>query len=78
MGRSIARAHPVAELGSHCDLQAGAPAAANLISIRNAPALYDAAAIDAVADEDIARGAVSYANGVHGRPNWVKTADRTR
>jgi CxxC motif-containing protein (DUF1111 family) len=77
-GGPIARTHSVAELGSHCDLQAGVPAAANLISIRNAPALYDAAAIEAVADEDIARGAVSYADGVHGRPNWATTADGTR
>ena len=45
-GGPIARAHSVAELGQPCDLAHGPPAAANLISLRNAPALYGLGLVD--------------------------------
>ena len=71
-GGPVARAHSVAELGGACPLQPGVPAAANLISIRNTPALYDTGALAALPDGAIAP--TLYPDGVHGRPNRVFTA----
>ena len=57
-GGPIARAHSVAELGMPCDLAHGPPAAANLISLRNAPALYGLGLVDSIPDAVIRAGAV--------------------
>jgi mono/diheme cytochrome c family protein len=74
-GGPIARAHSVNELGFACPLTAGISARANVTSLRNAPVLYDDGAIDALTDTEIAAGAVTYPDGVHGRPNWVDAGD---
>jgi len=69
-GGPVARDHSIAELGVPCDLAAGPPAAANLISIRNAPSLYGLGLIDAIPDDVIRAGAT--ANG--GRVNIARDA----
>lgn len=74
-GGPIARGHSVAELGHSCVLDLGIPAEANLVSIRNAPALYGLGAIEAVPDEVILSGAVLQNDGVQGRPHWVQGTD---
>lgn len=74
-GGPIARAHSVTELGFACPLTAGISARANVTSLRNSPALYDDGAIDGLTDAAIAAGAVTYPDGVHGRPNWVDAGD---
>ncbi len=74
-GGPIARAHAVSELGFACPLAAGIPARANVTSLRNAPVLYDDGAIDEITDAAIAAGAVTFPDGVHGRPNWVDAGD---
>jgi CxxC motif-containing protein (DUF1111 family) len=63
-GGPVAREHSVAELGAACDLAAGPPAAANLISLRNAPPLYGLGLIDRIPDAVIrATAAASVTNG---------------
>ncbi len=69
-GAPVARAHTVASLGLPCDLAAGPPAAANLISVRNTPALYGLGAIEAIPDAAIRAGAVARGS-VNGRANIV-------
>jgi CxxC motif-containing protein (DUF1111 family) len=71
-GGPVARDHSIAELGAPCDLTAGAPAAANLVSVRNAPPLYGLGLIDAIPDTVIRAGAAS--NGTKGRVNIVRDA----
>jgi mono/diheme cytochrome c family protein len=70
-GGPVARDHSIAEFGIACDLVAGPPARANLISIRNAPPLYGLGLIDAIPDAVIRAGAT--ASGA-GRPNIVRDA----
>jgi mono/diheme cytochrome c family protein len=72
-GGPVARAHSIAELGAPCDLLPGPPAAANVISVRNAPPLYGLGLIDSIADETILAGVGR--NGVSGHANHVKDAD---
>jgi CxxC motif-containing protein (DUF1111 family) len=74
-GGPVARAHSVSEMGAHCDLQPGAPADANVISIRNAPGLYGIGLIDAIPEAQITAGAVARGDGVHGRVNRIHRAD---
>jgi CxxC motif-containing protein (DUF1111 family) len=74
-GGPIARERSVAEEGLPCDLLPGIPAGANVTSVRNAPDLRGTGLIDAIQDEEIARGAVSRGGGIHGRAHWVRTAD---
>ncbi len=74
-GGPIARAHSVTELGFACPLTAGISARANVTSLRNSPVLYDDGAIDELSDAAIAAGAVTFPDGVHGRPNWVDAGD---
>src|SRR5262249_21120950 len=74
-GGPVSRAHAISELGVRCGLVPGVPAAANVTSVRNAPALYNAGALDAFDDAAIVAGAVAYADGVHGRPNRVDDGD---
>ncbi len=76
-GGPVARMHSVSELGFACALAPGVPATANVTSIRNTLPLYDDGAIDAMNDAMIADGAIAFADGVHGRPNWVASDDGT-
>ena len=69
-GAPVARAHTIASLGIPCDLAAGPPAAANLISVRNAPAVYGLGLIEAIPDAAIRAGAVARGS-VNGRANIV-------
>ena len=69
-GGPVARAHTIAELGVPCDLPRGPPAAANLISVRNAASLYGLGPIDRIPDTVIMAGAVARGS-VKGRPNIV-------
>src|SRR5262249_59335146 len=64
-GGPVARDHSIAELGVSCDLVAGPPAAANLISIRNAPSLYGLGLIDAIPDHVIRAGATAHGGRVN-------------
>jgi mono/diheme cytochrome c family protein len=72
-GGPVARDHSIAELGIACDLLAGPPARANLISIRNAPPLYGLGLIDAIPDAVIRAGATASGAG-RGRLNIVRDA----
>jgi hypothetical protein len=72
-GGPVARAHTIAELGVPCDLPRGPPAAANLISVRNAAPLYGIGLIDRIPDAVILAGEV-VRGGVKGRPNIVSDA----
>jgi mono/diheme cytochrome c family protein len=72
-GGPVARDHSIAEFGLACDLVAGPPARANLISIRNAPPLYGLGLIDAIPDAVIRAGATASSAG-KGRPNIVRDA----
>ena len=72
-GGPVARDHSIAELGVPCNLTAGPPAAANLISIRNAPPLYGLGLIDRIPDAVIRAGAITM-NGAKGRPHVVHDA----
>ena len=76
-GGPVARAHSVRELGVACSLATGIPALANVTSLRNTLALYDDGAIDELSDASIAAGATAYADGVHGRPNWIDENENT-
>jgi len=69
-GGPVARDHSIAELGAPCDLVTGPPAAANLISVRNALPLYGLGLIDTIPDAAIRVGAT---NG--GRVNSARDAN---
>jgi CxxC motif-containing protein (DUF1111 family) len=56
-----------------CTLTPGPPSTANLISVRNASALYGLGLIDAIPDHVIRAGAVTRGS-VSGRPNIVRDA----
>jgi mono/diheme cytochrome c family protein len=71
-GGPVARERSVAELGVSCDLATGPPPDANLISLRNTPALYGLGLVDAIPDSVIQANAV--ASGTRGRPNMVRDA----
>src|SRR5262245_15928546 len=58
-GGPVAREHSIGELGIACDLRAGPPASANLISVRNAPPLYGLGLIDRISDAAIRSSAAS-------------------
>jgi hypothetical protein len=72
-GGPVARKRTIAEVGAPCDLVAGPPAAANLISVRNAPSLYGLGLIDAIPDAVIRAGAVKHGS-VQGRPHVLRDA----
>src|SRR5262245_47944154 len=72
-GGPIARDHSIVALGVPCDLAAGPPAAANLISVRNALPLYGLGLINRIPDAVILAGAAAQI-GVKGRPNIVRDA----
>jgi hypothetical protein len=74
-GGPIARMHSVSELGISCAVALGVPPGANLISVRNAPALYGLGLVDEIPDATILAGAVARSNGIHGHPNIVAGAD---
>lgn len=74
-GGPIVRMHSVSELGISCALVPGIPPGANLISVRNAPALYGMGLVDTIPDATILAGAVAHNNGVHGHPNIVFDSD---
>ena len=71
-GGPVARNHSIAELGVACNLVAGPPSVANLISVRNAPPLYGLGLIDRIPDGVIRAGAASSAS--KGRLNIVRDA----
>ena len=71
-GGPVAREHSIAEFGVPCDLAVGPPAAANLISVRNAPPLYGLGLIDRIPDEVIHAGATA-PSGTKGRPTSCAT-----
>lgn len=71
-GGPVARAHSISELGMTCDLKAGVPAAANVVSTRNAPDLYLAGLIDRIPEAAIkAKADTAQPDGVHGRPHLL-------
>jgi CxxC motif-containing protein (DUF1111 family) len=70
-GGPVARAHSVAELGTACALPPGPPARANLISVRNASAVYGLGLIEAIPDHVILAGAGTRGR-INGRPNMVR------
>jgi mono/diheme cytochrome c family protein len=72
-GGPVARAHSVAELGVACALTTGPPPQANVISVRNTPALYGTGLVDLIPDEAIRAGTVARGK-VHGRLNVVRDA----
>src|SRR5262245_42998588 len=72
-GGPVARTHSVAEIGVPCALAPGPPPQANLISVRNAPALYGLGLIELIPDDVIRAGAVIRGR-VYGRPNIVRDA----
>jgi len=74
-GGPVARMHSVSELGISCVLVPGIPPGANLISVRNAPALYGMGLVDTIPDAAILAGAVAHGNGIHGHPNIVVDSD---
>jgi mono/diheme cytochrome c family protein len=69
-GGPVARDRTVAALGVSCDLVAGPPTTANVISLRNAPALYGLGLIDAIPDAVIRANAALTGN--RGRANLVR------
>jgi CxxC motif-containing protein (DUF1111 family) len=73
LGGPVARAHSVAEIGIPCTLASGPPPQANLISVRNASALYGLGLIETISDDTIRAGATTYGNS-KGRPNIVRDA----
>jgi CxxC motif-containing protein (DUF1111 family) len=74
-GGPVSRAHSIAELGYACSAHAGIPAAANLTSVRNAPALFGLGLVDAIPDDVIRAGATPGGDGVRGRPSLVIDAN---
>jgi mono/diheme cytochrome c family protein len=72
-GGPIARRHLIAGLSAECGLTAGIPAAANVISLRNAPALFGAGLIDQISDAAILEGADRQrrSGAAHGRAHIV-------
>ena len=72
-GGPVAREHSIAELGVACDLTAGPPASANLISVRNAPPLYGLGLIDRIPDAVI-REAAAASSATKGRAHIVRNA----
>jgi CxxC motif-containing protein (DUF1111 family) len=74
-GGPIARAHSVRELGSACAPGAGAPAAANMTSVRTAPALFGLGLVDAIPDAVILEGVVPRGDGIRGRPALTREVD---
>lgn len=62
-GGPIARMHSVSELGVSCAVVPGVPPGANLISVRNAPALYGLGLVDEIPDATILAGAVARGTG---------------
>ena len=75
-GGPVARAHSVTELGVPCASAppAGIPPAANLVSVRNAPALFGSGLLDAIPDSVILSHAETAKRngGNDGRPNLVR------
>jgi mono/diheme cytochrome c family protein len=74
-GGPVAHMHTVAELGIPCALLPGVPPGANLISVRNAPALFGLGLVDEIPDATILAGAVARGKEIHGRANLVAGAD---
>ena len=72
-GGPVAREHSIAELGVACNLTAGPPASANLISVRNAPPLYGLGLIDRIPDAVI-REAAAASSATKGRAHIVRDA----
>ena len=56
-GGPIARRHVITGLGVDCRLTTGVPAAANVVSLRNAPPLFGVGLVDAITDAAILEGA---------------------
>ena len=77
-GGPIAREHSVAELGYQCSMPTGLPPETNLVSLRNAPALFGLGAVEAIPDQAILAGAAPRDDGVAGRPSLVEVAGRPR
>jgi mono/diheme cytochrome c family protein len=73
-GGPVARARSVAEMEVDCDLHPGPPPGANVVSLRNAPALYGVGWIDTIADETIRAGAAVRPD-LNGRVNVVTGTD---
>ena len=74
-GGPVARMHTVSELGISCGVLPGIPPGANLISVRNAPALFGLGLVDEIPDATILAGAVARDKGIHGHPNLVAGSD---
>jgi hypothetical protein len=73
-GGPIARRHSIAELGIACPLAFGIPAAADVVSLRNAPPLHGAGLIDAIPDAAILAAAAKNNGAIRGRAHIVVDA----
>lgn len=71
----VARTHSLREFGFSNAPAAGVPRQTNVISSRMPPALYGIALADRIPAEAILANAVGKGDGIHGRPNYVKTRD---
>jgi mono/diheme cytochrome c family protein len=77
-GGPVARSHFVVESGFACEAATGIPAAANLVSLRNATALFGLGLIEAIPDATILAGANPQGRA-GGHPNHVRdTVGRER
>jgi len=76
-GGPIARSHSLRELGYSCAPAAGAPAAANMTSVRTAPPLFGLGLVNAIPDAAILEGAVPRGDGILGRPAMTRDDDGT-
>ena len=76
-GGPVSRARSVAEFGVKCSLLPGMPPQANLVSLRNTPALFGAGLIDAIPESAIGSdkdGQAAEKPGRAGKPNRVVDA----
>ena len=70
-GGPVARAHSVSELGVPCDVMPGIPAAASIVSLRNAMALRGDGVLDTIALGDVMANMATQPEAVRGRPNLL-------
>src|SRR5260370_9739956 len=68
-GGPVARMHSVSEMGVPCDLSAGIPSQAELVSQRNAMTLRGAGLLDTIALGDVLANMATEPPSVRGRPN---------
>jgi hypothetical protein len=68
-GGPVARTHSVSEFGGSCDVPAGIPPQADMISLRNAMTLRGVGLLDTIALGDVVANMMTEPAAVRGRPN---------